>query len=94
VVRITGWTGQGAERQAIAQWQLGHQGAEDRQWSDEFTVPAAYLEQNGEPAYAGNVFVAQGRTVDTAHLVVSEGMTRDLLFVGMTRGREENTPTS
>jgi AAA domain len=41
-------------------------------------------------AYAGNVFVAQGRTVDTTHLVVSEGMTRDLLYVGMTRGREEN----
>ena len=56
----------------------------------EFTVPAAYLEENAELAYAGNVYVAQGRTVDTAHLVVSEGMTRDLLYVGMTRGREKN----
>src|SRR5205807_2532698 len=56
----------------------------------EFTVPAAYLEENSELAYAGNVFVAQGRTVDTTHLVVSEGMTRDLLYVGMTRGRQEN----
>ena len=53
-------------------------------------MPAAYLEQNAELAYAGNVYVAQGRTVDTAHLVVSEGMTRDLLYVGMTRGREKN----
>ena len=32
----------------------------------------------------------EGRTVDIAHLVVSEGMTRDLLYVGMTRGRERN----
>ena len=53
-------------------------------------MPAAYLEENAELAYAGNVYVAQGRTVDTAHLVVSEGMTRDLLYVGMTRGRERN----
>jgi hypothetical protein len=53
-------------------------------------VPAAYLEENAELAYAGNVYVAQGRTVDTAHLVVSQGMTRDLLYVGMTRGRERN----
>lgn len=53
-------------------------------------MPAAYLEENAELAYAGNVFVAQGRTVDTSHLVVSESMSRDLLYVGMTRGREEN----
>jgi conjugative relaxase-like TrwC/TraI family protein len=90
VIRITGWQGDGAAREAIAQRQLPEPGADGRQWSDEFTVPAAYLEQNAELAYAGNVYVAQGRTVDTAHLVVSEGMTRDLLYVGMTRGRDSN----
>jgi hypothetical protein len=36
------------------------------------------------------VFVAQGRTVDIGRAVVSEGMTRDLLYVAMTRGRERN----
>jgi conjugative relaxase-like TrwC/TraI family protein len=90
VIRITGWTGEGPQRQAIAQRQLDHPDAEGRQWSEEFTVPAAYLEENAELAYAGNVYVAQGRTVDTTHLVVAEGMTRDLLYVGMTRGRESN----
>jgi conjugative relaxase-like TrwC/TraI family protein len=90
VLRITGWEGNGPARRAVAQRQLDQPDAAGRQWSNEFTVPAAYLEENGELAYAGNVFVAQGRTVDTAHLVVSEGMTRDLLYVGMTRGREEN----
>jgi conjugative relaxase-like TrwC/TraI family protein len=90
VIRITGWQGQGAAREAIAQRQLDEPSGDGRQWSEEFTVPAAYLEENAELAYAGNVYVAQGRTVDTAHLVVSEGMTRDLLYVGMTRGREEN----
>jgi hypothetical protein len=91
VIRITGWTRKGTTREAIAQRQLEHPDARGRQWSDEFTVPASYLEQNGELAYAGNVYVAQGRTVDRAHLVISEGMNGDLLYVGMTRGREENT---
>jgi conjugative relaxase-like TrwC/TraI family protein len=90
VIRITGWTGDGPARHAIAQRQLGRPDPEGRQWSGEFTVPAAYLEEHAELAYAGNVFVAQGRTVDTSHLVVSEGMNRDLLYVGMTRGRESN----
>jgi conjugative relaxase-like TrwC/TraI family protein len=90
IIRITGWQGEGPGRHAITQRQLAQADSAGRQWSQEFTVPAAYLEANGELAYAGNVYVAQGRTVDTAHLVVSEGTSRDLLYVGMTRGREEN----
>lgn len=91
ILRITGWQGEGPQRRAIAQRQLPRPDASGRaSWSQEFTIPAAYLEANAELAYAGNVYVAQGRTVDTAHLVVSEGMSRDLLYVGMTRGREEN----
>ena len=35
--------------------------------------------------------VAQGRTVDTAHLLVTESLSRQALYVGMTRGRESNT---
>jgi hypothetical protein len=50
-----------------------------------------YLEQSAELAYAGNVYTSQGMTVDTARLVVSAGMNREMLYVGMTRGREENT---
>ena len=51
----------------------------------------AYLEENTELEYAGNVYVSQGRTVDTAHLVASETLSRDQFYVGMTRGRERNT---
>ena len=40
---------------------------------------------------AGNVHVAQGRTVDTAHLLVTDSLSRQALYVGMTRGREANT---
>ena len=35
--------------------------------------------------------VAQGRTVDTAHLLVTESLSRQALYVGMTRGRRANT---
>jgi len=54
-------------------------------------VPASYLEQSADLDYAGNIHVAQGRTVDKAHLVVSEGMNRSQFYVGSTRAREENT---
>ncbi len=63
----------------------------DGTWTQPFRVPRAYLAQNAELAYAGNVHVAQGRTVDTAHLLVSESLSRQALYVGMTRGREANT---
>ena len=84
-IRITGWHGTGPGRSATAVRQTG-----PGRWSAPFDVPAAYLEQSAELDYAGNVFVSQGRTVDTAHLVVGEDMSRDLLYVGMTRGREQN----
>jgi len=41
--------------------------------------------------HGGNVHVAQGRTVGTAHLLVTESLSRQALYVGMTRGREANT---
>ena len=61
------------------------------QWSRPFFVPAAYFESDGELAYAGNVHVAQGRTVERAHLVVDSGANRSLIYVGATRAREKNT---
>ena len=63
----------------------------DGTWTDAFRVPRTYLARNAELAYAGNVHVAQGRTVDTAHLLVSESLSRQALYVGMTRGRQSNT---
>ena len=60
-------------------------------WSGTFRVPRSYLARHAELAYAGNVHVAQGRTVDTAHLLATESLSRQALYVGMTRGREANT---
>jgi conjugative relaxase-like TrwC/TraI family protein len=85
-IRIDGWHDGAFGRQARVSRRTG-----PGEWSRPFFVPAAYLEQNAELDYAGNVHVAQGRTVDTGHLVAGEGMTRDLLYTGATRGREKNT---
>jgi hypothetical protein len=59
-------------------------------WSHPFLVSLDYFAEYGELAYAGNVHVSQGRTTDTAHLLVSESLSRQSLFVGMTRGRDSN----
>ena len=63
----------------------------DGTWTGTFRVPRAYLAASAELAYAGNVHVAQGRTVDTAHLLVTDSLSRQALYVGMTRGRQSNT---
>jgi conjugative relaxase-like TrwC/TraI family protein len=63
----------------------------DGTWTASFRVSRAYLARHAELAYAGNVHVAQGRTVDTAHLLVTESLSRQALYVGMTRGRRSNT---
>jgi hypothetical protein len=63
----------------------------DGTWTGTFRIPRTYLARNAELAYAGNVHVAQGRTVDTAHLLVTDTLSRQALYVGMTRGRQSNT---
>ena len=85
-LRLSGFAGRGRDRVAFARRQTG-----PGEWSAPFGVPVSYLEQHAELAYAGNVYTSQGMTVDTARLVVSEGMNREMLYVGMTRGREENS---
>jgi len=60
-------------------------------WSKPFLIPERYLADHGELGYAGNTHVAQGRTTDTAHLLVTGSLNRPSLYVGMTRGRQANT---
>jgi TrwC relaxase/AAA domain len=59
-------------------------------WSRPFLISPDYFAEYGELAYAANVHVAQGRTTDTSHLLVSESLSRQSLYVGMTRGRDSN----
>ncbi|MGI9016503.1 MAG: MobF family relaxase [Euzebya sp.] len=54
-------------------------------------LPAEYVTGHVELGYAVTAHRAQGATVDTAHAVVQPGMTRETLYVAMTRGRHANT---
>ena len=80
-VRVVGWK----YGDAIAVRALPEGG-----WSDEFVISRDYLAQSAELAYAGNVHVSQGRTVDVSNLYVSDTLSRESFYVGMTRGREGN----
>ena len=53
-------------------------------------LPARYVAEHVELAYATTVHRAQGRTVDTAHAFVSPTTTREVLYVALTRGSESN----
>lgn len=92
VLRIELWDEIGEERFAVVRRRLGR----DRRtglvrWSGHFELPESYLEQHAQLAYAGNVHVAEGRTVETAHLVAEESAGREAFYVGMSRGRRQNT---
>ncbi len=54
------------------------------------TLPAEYATDNVDLAYATTTHRAQGITVDLAHVLVHPGMTRENLYVAMTRGRRSN----
>jgi hypothetical protein len=53
-------------------------------------LPASYVADNVELAYASTAHRAQGRTVDTAHAFASPTTTREVLYVALTRGSESN----
>jgi hypothetical protein len=82
ILQVTGWRGPDAEVRRQRP---------DGTWTGPFRVPRSYLARHAELAYGGNVHVAQGRTVDTAHLLVTSTLSRQALYVGMTRGRQANT---
>ena len=81
-LKITGWHGPHVQ---VRRRDL------DGIWTSPFLVPRAYLADSAELDYAGNTHVGQGRTVDTAHLLVTGTLSRRSLYVGLTRGRESNT---
>ncbi|QAY68755.1 conjugal transfer protein [Xylanimonas protaetiae] len=54
-------------------------------------LPADYVTQHVDLGYAVTAHRAQGMTVDTCHVVVATGTSRENLYVAMTRGRHANT---
>ncbi|MDF2990587.1 MAG: conjugal transfer protein [Microbacterium sp.] len=65
---------------------------ERSRWHSTITLPAGYAAEHVDLGYAITAHRAQGATVDTAHaLVASPQMTREALYVALTRGRDANS---
>src|SRR5579863_10393099 len=62
---------------------LGHHG--------QLTLPASYVHTSVQLLYATTAHRAQGATVDTAHPLITPGMTRESLYVIASRAREHTT---
>ena len=57
---------------------------------EQVILPADYVKTHIELGYATTTQRAQGRTVSTAHAMVSPTTTREALYVAVTRGRKSN----
>ena len=55
------------------------------------TLPAGYVAEHVDLGYATTVHRAQGLTVAACHVLAAPGMSRQALYVAMTRGRDTNT---
>jgi hypothetical protein len=91
MLRIGTWSGTGDERVAVVRRVVDRTLLGVARWSAPFELPEQYIKRHADLAYAGNVHVAEGRTVDTGHLVIDDTCGRESLYVGMTRGRQRNT---
>jgi hypothetical protein len=61
-----------------------------KRWGGSVVLPAAYAAEHLDLGYAVTSYRAQGITTDTAHVLVDPSMTRENLYVALTRGRESN----
>jgi hypothetical protein len=65
-------------------------GEDGEELATPIALPRAYVDRHVSLAYCATVHAAQGRTVDTAHTVVSPSSDAAAVYVGLTRGREGN----
>ncbi|MGC1239914.1 MAG: MobF family relaxase [Acidimicrobiales bacterium] len=84
------WVKNGDEWRVVATHEDGALSVERVRGGEPVLLPARYVAQHVELAYASTVHRAQGRTVDTAHAFVSPTTTREVLYVALTRGSEAN----
>ncbi|MCK3769946.1 relaxase domain-containing protein [Microbacterium aerolatum] len=59
-------------------------------WGGSVVLPADYVAEHLDLGYAVTSHRAQGITVDAAHVLVDATMTRENLYVALTRGRQTN----
>jgi AAA domain/TrwC relaxase len=85
ILQITRIYGHGRDRQIEARRRLP-----DGTWTAKFTLPARYAEKSATLGYACTIYAAEGRTVDAGFGLVTQGLSREALYVLATRGRLEN----
>ncbi len=61
-----------------------------RKWGGSVVLPADYAAEHLDLGYAVTSYRAQGITTDTSHVLVDPSMTRENLYVALTRGRDAN----
>lgn len=61
-----------------------------RRWGGSVVLPADYAAEHLDLGYAVTSYRAQGITVETSHVLVDPSMTRENLYVALTRGRDAN----
>jgi conjugative relaxase-like TrwC/TraI family protein len=61
-----------------------------QKWGGAVVLPAGYMAESLDLGYAVTSYRAQGITTDSAHVLVDQTMTRENLYVALTRGRESN----
>ncbi len=64
----------------------------DNERKREHTVrlPASYVAEHAHLAYASTAYGVQGVTVPVSHTILTDAMTGPAIYVGMTRGKNEN----
>lgn len=85
-----GWVKNGDRWNVTAMHQDGSLTVRRGGGGGEVRLPAEYVAEHVELAYATTAHRAQGRTVDSAHAMISPATTREVLYVAATRGRERN----
>jgi conjugative relaxase-like TrwC/TraI family protein len=84
------WVRNGDRWIVIATFEDGSMIVKRSNGAGQVLLPAHYVREHVELAYAATAHRAQGRTVDTAHALVSPTTTREVVYVSGTRGREGN----
>ncbi|MFV3116708.1 MobF family relaxase [Gordonia amicalis] len=77
-------------------WRVTHIGADGTLTAQHLDLnlhvqlPADYVADHTTLGYASTIHAAQGMTADTCHVIGSDALNRQLLYVAMTRGRHGN----
>ncbi|MBE7188195.1 MobF family relaxase [Jatrophihabitans endophyticus] len=83
----TDWVTNGARWKVIRVLPDGSLDVSHASASRRAVLPADYVAEHVQLGYAATIHAAQGMTADTGHVLATGAESRELLYVGLTRGR-------